>query len=69
MARKHFGAGAKAMATFEVKSPERGKRRGSGCVSNRRGEVITEVVKEAIVEEEEVRCQGEAPNPHCEPTR
>jgi hypothetical protein len=69
VARKHFGADAKTMATFGAKSPERVERRRGEGRSACGSEVITEVVEEVIVEKEVVTCEAQAPKPECPPKR
>ena len=69
IARKHFGADAKAMSTFGVKCPERGGRRRRGCRGEHRGEVISEVGEEVIVEEVVNRGEGPASKRGCRPVK
>jgi hypothetical protein len=66
VARHHFGADAKAMATFGARSPERGQRRRRWCPEERRAEAVTTVVEEVITTGEEPPCEGRAPQRACQ---
>ena len=67
MARHHFGADAKAMATFGARGPKRSQRRGNPCQEEDGEAVVTTVVEEVIVDrsEEGARCEGRAPKRVC----
>jgi hypothetical protein len=76
VARHHFGADAKVMATFGVEKPSRStprvprvKPKAQRCEPEVIEEVVTTVIEEVILEGDEQGCEPRAPRRGCEAPR